>query len=202
MKVTTLFIVLFLVVPVFGVIVTIDADDFIAGTSVSSAFDYITLSGSDGSDICSVASTNIGGELGANVLGCGLDENWRFGPYNDYDYLGEYLIIDIDGFATNVSAWYAATDDRMINHCVMMLGFDSDDIQFAISVGARIDWRDGFAGVGFSTGESRPFTRVVVGMIEGWAVSLDHITIDYTPIPEPATIVLLCLGGLIAFRRK
>ena len=137
--------------------------------SSQTIFATIILSASDGSDIHSVTSTNIGGELGDNVLGFGLNENWSFGPYNDYDYFGEYLIIEIDGFATKIWANYAATTGTIINHSVMTLGFDSDGIKFAIDMGPHIDWRDDGAGVFIQTTIDRPFTQIAIGMIEGWA---------------------------------
>lgn len=197
-----LFLILLLSSPCLAVVITIEADDFAAGTTISNAYDYITLSASDGSDIYSVPSTNIAGELGDNVLGFGLNENWPFGPYNDYDYFGEYLIIEIDGFATSISANYAATSDKIINHCVMMLGFDSEGTQFAIDVGPHIDWRDDGAGVFIQTTIDRPFTQIAIGMIEGWAVSIDNIVIEYTSIPEPTTIILLGLGAIVAFKLR
>ena len=195
-------VVLFVSPSGYADLVTIEADNFPVGTNVSNAFDYITLSASDGSSIYSVASTNVGGELGANVMGFGLDENWRFGPYNDYDYLGEYLNVEIDGFATRVSAWYAATNESGLNNGVMMLGFDSDGEQFTISVGQQIGWGDEFAGVMVQTGTSRPITRATFGLISGWAVSIDHIVIDFTPVPEPSTLLLLSLGAVMLRRKR
>lgn len=193
-----LVILLYLTSPCPATIITIEADDFAAGTNLSHAFDGITLSASDGSDIYSVASTNIGGELGTNVLGYGSNENWQFGPYNDYDYMGEYLIIDFDNVVGSVSARYAATDDILMSHVVIMRGFGSGGEARDISIGFDIIYGDDYASVVMFGG---PFAQVVVGMTEGWAVSLDHIRIDLTVIPEPATFILLALGMVVSRKR-
>jgi len=182
-------------------LVTIEADNFAAGTNLSHAFDYITLSVSNGDDIYSVESTAVGGKLGMHVLGCGLDEAWRYGPLGDYDYMGNYLIIEIDGFVETVSAMVAATTDRGINNHVIMYGFDSDWVRAGIG-GQTVHLFEEAKSLGM-TGSVRPISFVTIGLDwNSWAISIDRIRIDFTPIPEPSTLLLLGLGAVMLRKRR
>jgi hypothetical protein len=182
-----------------GVTVTVDPDAFPAGTVLNNAYPGVTLTalGEPGvlpnSNVVAIAS--VYASTGSNVFGdteTGNPESWGNGSY-------DWLRVDFAGGASKVSLAFI-TNDEGDNNAVLRAydinGFEVDSDGPYYVPGPAGTYRTLMVSapyIAWIETEWDKISRVENGM-------LDNLT--YTPVPEPATIVLIGLGALSLLRKK
>jgi len=191
-------LVLLIALPVGATIISADADGFSNGTDISTAFAGMTLSsvgGYEGLDGLvytwgdGLAST--GASVFANNLSfqgqwyAGLTDGFAFRA--DFDQPANYVAIDIigDDYSGDIGALYAynAAD-------ILLETITSDALGYGEVFTAQIS--RGSFDIAYIIAGGSPSTEDTV--------HLDNLIADV--IPEPATLWLFALGGLLLTRKR
>ena len=174
--------ILILALPCYAVIVNIEADDYPLETPISDSFEFITLrapySGFEG-EVVAVESSHSMQLLGEKVLGYSWDIEW-WGS-------GRKFRISFDGFAKSLSVKMIGKEGSLKG--VTVLDAYNANHELIISVNKKAQ-----AGiVTFRSTERETYDIAYYELYSYRAIAFDDMTIDYQPVPEPATLLLLTL---------
>jgi len=187
------------VIPCSGGIVTIDADGFNEGQDMSAAFSSVSLS-------------SVGGYAGLDgrvyAFGDGLATTGTKVFGNNLSFERQWFADFTEGFAFRADflkpANYVAIDIIGDDFTGMDIGIfyvynSSDSLLDSVLTGSLR------YGEAFTAEVTRPEFDIAYIIAGGWADSGDTIHLDnlrVNVIPEPATILISGLGGLILIRKK
>jgi len=179
-------IVLLFSIPCHADLVTIEADDFPLTTSISDTFKFITLRGGPWEgfegEIVAVDSTHSMNLLGDNVLGYSWDIEWWSN--------NRKLRVIFDGLAKSLSIKILGKEGSQ-RSATTIKGFnESNELVTEVN-------RMAHSGVATLLSPGRgPYEIAYYEIYSYYPVAYDDIVIDYQPVPEPATVILLALGAL------
>lgn len=184
-----------LAVPCWATIITIEADDFTAGTTINYAYQDFALyrwsSSSESIDpeipICTVLNTHPSGDLGNNSISRYDIEYWE---------QGSSLFIDVNGWAKSVSIT-ALGKPNWLARTVICKAWDQNDNQVANNF-KQIGDSEAVTLNTIGSQYNMSYIRFDAASPQSW----DHIVIDYQPIPEPATVVFLVIGLSFSIRAR
>jgi hypothetical protein len=188
----------FLAFPCSAAIIAIDADMFAEGADISAGFDGITLSsvgGYPGLDGRVYAFGDGLASTGTKVFGNNLSfqRQWYadltngFALRADFLKLADSVSIDIIG------------DDYSGMDVGVLYAYNAADVLLDTIVTAQLGY-----GQVFNAQISRPAFDIAYIISGGWSQSEDTVHLDNLRVnclPEPATVLLLGLGGIFISRR-
>ena len=186
---------LLLAVPCAATTITADADGFGDGVNISTAFTGMTLSsvgGYSGLDGIVYAYADGLASTGANVFGNNLSfqRQWHFDQSDgfalraDFDELAKSVSIDIigDDYGGDTGTLYA---------------YDSVDALLVSVESGELGYGEVFTAT--ISRASFDIAYIITGGTGGETVHLDNLT---ATVPEPATLLLLSLGGLVLVKKR
>jgi len=190
MKSAAFLSILILALPAAGVIVNIEADNYPFETPISDSFEFITLRAPAyagfGGEVVAVQSTHTMQLLGEKVLGYSWD--------NEFWGNSVRFRISFDGFAKSLSVKMIGKEGSLKG--VTVLDAYNANHELIISVNKKA--QPGI--VTFRSTERETYDIAYYELYSERAIAFDDITIDYQPVPEPATILLLTLM-MVCLRR-
>ncbi|MCK4293155.1 MAG: hypothetical protein KAY65_08145 [Planctomycetes bacterium] len=153
--------------------VTIEADDFDAGSDISTAFDGITLSNDGWDSVYVVTSTHAGGKLGIHSIGPGLN---AVGDIWDSYYGKDTLRIDFaNGAGGSIGITVAESTQNTFGDTIRLKAYDSGGVQL------EFDFTTFGAGLR-KLRVSREYFDIAYATIEGDGdMCLDQVDVELLP---------------------